>query len=78
MHAIREEIDAVRIVHDPLPAQGQWDDDPSHSEIKGLPPGESDNAMLIGDLMASMLLKCTLPSVKLKNEPRDNRASCPR
>ena len=49
--------DAVRIVHDPLPAQGQWDDDPSHSEIKGLPPGESDHAMLIGDLIAQHVVE---------------------
>ena len=36
----------------PLAATGQFAADPSHAEITGLPPTESDEAMLVGDLIA--------------------------
>lgn len=39
-------------VEDPLPATAKFQADPSHAEIAGLPPPESDHAMLIGDLIA--------------------------
>ena len=49
---VAEELDTLRIVHNPLEAQEGFKADPSHSEIIGLPPGESDQAILIGDLIA--------------------------
>ena len=36
----------------PLAATVQFASDPSHAEITGLPPTESDEAMLVGDLIA--------------------------
>ena len=36
----------------PLAATKQFAADPSHAEISGLPPAESDEAMLVGDLIA--------------------------
>ena len=42
----------LRFVHMPLPAQGDFEADPSHSEIEGLPPGNSPHAELIGDMIA--------------------------
>ena len=53
--AIREvvkELDTLRIVHDPLDTNDDFDADPSHAEIAGLPPGDSDHAALVGDLIA--------------------------
>lgn len=49
---VAQELDTLRIVHDPLEAEGDHEADPSHAEIEGLPPGDSDQAMLIGDLIA--------------------------
>ena len=36
----------------PLAAMDGFEADPSHSEFTGLPPADSDKAMLIGDLIA--------------------------
>ena len=49
---VAEELDTLRIVHDPLAAEGEFEADPSHAEIIGLPSGDSDQAMLVGDLIA--------------------------
>jgi hypothetical protein len=32
------ELATLRIVHDPLDAEGDFEADPSHAEITGLPP----------------------------------------
>ena len=40
------------LVRQPLPATENYPADPSHSEIIGLPPGDSPAAELIGDLIA--------------------------
>ena len=49
---VAEELVTLRILHDPLDADAGFGTDPSHAEITGLPPTESDLAMLIGDLIA--------------------------
>lgn len=53
---VAQELDTLRIVHDPLDAEGEHEADPSHTEIEGLPPGDSDQAMLIGDLIAECVI----------------------
>lgn len=50
--AVSQELDTLRILHDPLDAEEGLHADPSHAEITGLPPGHSDQAMLVGDLIA--------------------------
>jgi hypothetical protein len=42
----------LRFIHMPLSAQEDYEADPSHSEIDGLPPGNSPHAELIGDMIA--------------------------
>ena len=45
-------LSELRFVHAPLPAEGEYAPDPSHSEIVGLPPVDSPEAELIGDMIA--------------------------
>lgn len=54
---VSEELEAMRIVHWPLEATDRFPDDPSHAEITGLPPGESDQAALIGDMIAQCIVQ---------------------
>ena len=54
-HHVRNELDALRFIHSPLPAEGDYGTDPSHSEIVGLPPGNSPQAALIGDMIAECI-----------------------
>ena len=49
---VAQELDTLRIVHDPLEAEGAFEIDPSHAQMTGLPPHGSDQAMLVGDLIA--------------------------
>jgi len=53
---VEEEMDSLRIVHNPLRAEGGYEADPSHAEITGLPSGESDHAMFIGYLIAECVV----------------------
>jgi len=53
---VAKELDTLRIVHDPLEAIEGFDADPSHAEIVGLPPGDSDQALLVGDLIAECVI----------------------
>ena len=53
---VAKELDTLRIVHDPLEAKNGIDADPSHAEIVGLPPGDSDHAVLVGDLIAECVI----------------------
>ncbi len=46
----------LRFIHKPLEAEGEYDADPSHSEIVGLPPGDSEQADLIGDMIAECMV----------------------
>ena len=39
-------------MHDPLEAAEGFAADPSHSQITGLPPVDTDEAMLVGDMIA--------------------------
>ena len=52
LERIRERLDSVRFVHRPLPADSKHAEDPSHSQIEGLPSGETPEAELIGDMIA--------------------------
>lgn len=53
---VAEELETLRIVHDPLDAKDDFDADPSHAEITGLPPGDSPEAEMIGDIIAECVL----------------------
>ena len=52
-------LEAVRIVHDPFDAEGFFKDDPSHSEIVGLPRKEEDEdyALMIGYMIAECIIE---------------------
>ena len=49
LSTVNEELETLRIVHDPLEG---FIADPSHSQITGLPPADSDEAALVGDMIA--------------------------
>ncbi len=49
---VRQELDAFRFIHDPLAAEGQYEPDPSHSQILGLPTPYTPEAQLIGFTIA--------------------------
>lgn len=49
---LEEVLDEVRFVHMPLDAEGDYEADPSHSEIVGLPPGDTYEGEMIGDMIA--------------------------
>ena len=49
------ELTALRFIHKPLAAENGYEADPSHSEIIGLPQGDSPQAALIGDLIAECI-----------------------
>lgn len=53
---VTEELEKLRIVHDPLDAEDDFEADPSHAEITNLPPGDTDQAMLVGDLIAECVI----------------------
>lgn len=59
---VAEELDVLRIVSSPLAATECFDADPSHAEMVGLPAGDSDDALLIGDLIAQCVME-THPAV---------------
>ena len=56
IHQVATELDSLRIIHDPLEATDIFDADPSHAEITGLPPGGSDHAVLVGDLIVECII----------------------
>lgn len=49
---VRDELDAIRFIHKPLPADDTYEADPSHCEITGLPLDNSPEAEMIGDMIA--------------------------
>ena len=53
---VATELASLRIIHDSLEATDGFDADPSHAEITGLPPGDSDHAVLVGDLIAECVI----------------------
>ena len=53
---IRSELEDLRFIHKPLDATDKYPADPSHSEITGLPPGNSlspEAEETIGDMIAA-------------------------
>jgi hypothetical protein len=54
-HYVRNELEGLRFIHAPLAAEGEYEADPSHSEIVGLPSGNSPQAALIGDMIAECI-----------------------
>ena len=52
LQKVSRELDTLRIVHDPLEELAVFDADPSHALISGLPAADTDQAILIGDLIA--------------------------
>ena len=60
---IGQRLADFRFVHSPSPPRGQYPADPSHSDILGLPPLESPESELIGDLIAECVteLHPTIP-----------------
>ena len=53
---VSEAVEELGIVEAPLSRTGEFEADPSHAEIIGLSPGESDEAMLVGDLIAECVI----------------------
>lgn len=49
---IGDVLDEIRFIHSPLAPEGGFEADPSHSEVVGLPPGDTPEAELIGDMIA--------------------------
>ena len=49
---VAKNIKEIGISHDPLCSTDKFSADPSHAQVTGLPEGDSDEAMLIGDLIA--------------------------
>jgi len=56
LRKVAEELDTLRIVHDPLEPKGTFERDPSHAQIIDLPPGGTDQALLVGDLIAECVI----------------------
>lgn len=48
-------LKTIRVVHDPLDAEGGFESDPSHAEITGLPKGNTPEAMLIGSIISQCI-----------------------
>ena len=63
LRKVAKELDTFRIVHDPLEEKEDFDADPSHAEIIGLPLGDSDHAVLVGDLIAECVVDMHLAIV---------------
>ena len=49
---LQSELHELRFIHKPLIAKDGYEADPSHSEITGLPKGNSPEAELVGDMIA--------------------------
>ena len=49
---VHGELADLRFLHDPLPADGEFEADPFHSGITGLPAADSPEAELVGDMIA--------------------------
>ena len=53
---VAKEADAIGILSVPLDATDEFEADPSHAEITDLPAFESEQAMLVGDLIAECVM----------------------
>ena len=47
---------SLRFIHKPLEAEEDYEADPSHSEIEGLPDVDSSIAALVGDMIAECII----------------------
>ena len=52
---LAEELPTIGFIEDPLPPSGNFEADPSHSLIVGLPAGNTPEAELIGDMIAECI-----------------------
>lgn len=52
---VQSRLTTLRFIHVPLAVEGKYQPDPSHAEITGLPPGDSPEAALIGDMIAECI-----------------------
>ena len=52
---VRTVFEGLRFIHNPLAAEGNYEAGPSHSEITGLPQGNSPESELIGDMIAQSI-----------------------
>ena len=53
---VSEDAEEIGIFAAPLEPTDAFEADPSHAEITGLPPGDSDEAILVGDLIAECVM----------------------
>ena len=53
---VSRKLDTLRIVEDPLDANDEFDADPSHAQIIGVPPADAHEALMIGDLIAECVV----------------------
>ena len=67
IRSVSQESMTLRIVHEPLEADEVHEADPSHAEITGLPPGESDLAIYVGDLISQCVVAMH-PAVVLEDK----------
>ena len=58
---VSETVEELGIIEAPLAPTAECEADPSHAKITGLPPGDSDEAMLIGDLIADCVIYLLRP-----------------
>ena len=61
---LAEEFFPLRIIHVPLGAEGERKANPSHSEIRGLPEPGSNQAEIIGDMIAECICDLHLAIVE--------------
>ncbi|MYA88474.1 MAG: hypothetical protein F4X97_08500 [Boseongicola sp. SB0662_bin_57] len=52
----------LAVVQAPLPREADFEADPSHAEILGLPDRDEDAAMVVGDLIAECILLPLIPA----------------
>ena len=52
---VQSRLEPLQFMHVPLAAEDRYQPDPSHGEITGLPPGDSPEAALIGDMIAECI-----------------------
>ena len=52
---VHARLKTLRFIHAPLAAEGEYQPDASHAEIRGLPPGDTPEAALIGDMIAECI-----------------------
>ena len=64
---VRTVFDGLRFIHRPLAAEDEFEADLSHSEITGLPQGNSPEAELIGDMIAQSI-NAVYPAVLRQQE----------